>query len=190
MELNPKNNLLASAAYFQKICAEYRQKWEESGRDPLVIAEFIKAHYHAVNVPWVTDELRRLLTFETNRIQDIFKRGRGEGSAQNRLKTQAQDLMIYDRVNDKVAEGMSKSQAFDAVSETMIIDEYLTPGRIKNRYYSATKIRPEVYLFEDSNSITLALAPVRVTGSMPGSDKAGCGYGKVTIATTPKNPTP
>lgn len=182
-----RKDLIFRAASFGKTCDEYRRKWEESGRDPSVLSEFIKSHCHAVYVPWVRDELQRLMIFETNKIQDIFKRGPGESADQNKLKSGAMDLMIYDKVNEKLSEGMNKSEAFETVSKTKILDEYLNAGTIKNRYYRAAKAKPEVYLFEDSESIILALAPAKVEVTLPGSDRPKRFYGRWTIATAPKN---
>ena len=150
------------AIEFGQASEAYRERWERSGHDPFVLAEYIKSYHYAIQVPWVTQEIQRLMMLDPYKVAQLFRRGQGKRADQNSLKTAMLDYMIYDMVDDLVKTGLTKTAAFEELSHEPIDGKYLEQKVIAKYYYRATKRKPEIFWEENLIAITIHVIPARV----------------------------
>jgi hypothetical protein len=138
--------MIETRKQWEKKSEKYRKRYAESG-DPKVLAAWFKVSAFALKAGWFQDaimELRR--RDELHAITEIFTLT-GRGNRHNPSTSMVKNMMLMDKIDRLVAEGMTKRAAFQAVAgDYFNIGEHRGFASVKNSYYKAKRYTPEVYV--------------------------------------------
>jgi hypothetical protein len=152
--------ILRKAAKFKALSDEYHTRYDGT-RDPSVIAEFHKNSFLAMKESWVQNEIIKWYLqhdFESIKALGLSK---GEKKDQNRYIMAVKRLMIFDKVNDLVSKGSTKTEAFRTIGKNFL-GAKCSADAIRNAYYAGAKFEPEMRIEETEIETITICGPTRV----------------------------
>lgn len=142
---------------------QYYLRFQEK-EDPEVIIEFMRFSPFALKEKWVVENIMKLwLQGQYHSLQKIFSPKRGGRASEN--KRAIRNILITDKIDRLVAQGMSKTQAFVHImtSENDIIGDWnINKDQIKKIYYRTKKKAPQVYVRSHGDFLEVMIHPVRI----------------------------
>lgn len=156
--------ILKKASEFKVMSDQYRTEYEKT-HDPAIIADFYKKSFMAMKEAWVLNEVGAWFMRQEFESIESLNLNKGERRDQNRYFMVIKQLMIFDKVNNLVSNGATKTDAFKTIAKDFLGTAY-SPDSIRNSYYKAHKFEPEIRIEETETESVMTCGPTRIW--MPG----------------------
>jgi hypothetical protein len=148
---------------WSQLSLQYYLRFQEK-EDPEVIGEFVRFSFLALKEAWVIDVIMKLVRQGHNHsLQKVFSQKRGGKLREN--KRAIRNLLITEEIERLVAQGMSKTQAFEHIftSENDIVKDWnIDKNQIKKIYYGTKKKHPQIYVRSHGDFLEVMIYPAHI----------------------------
>ena len=148
---------------WNQLSLQYYLRFQEK-EDPEVIVELVRFSLLALKEDWVIEAIMKLmLQGHHHSLQKLFSQKRGGKLSEN--KHTIRNLLITEKIERLVAQGMSKTQAFEHIftSENNIVRDWnIEKDQIRKIYYQTKKKAPQVYVHSHGDFLEVMIYPAHI----------------------------
>jgi hypothetical protein len=155
--------LLQKEREWDQLSRQYYKRFKEK-EDPEVIVDFVRFSLFAFKEDWVIGALMKLmLQSHHHSLQKIFSLKRGGKLSENKLTIR--NILITEKIERLVAQGMSKTQAFEYIftsNNTTVSDWNIDRNQIRKIYYRTKKKQPQIYVCSYRDFFEVIIFPAKI----------------------------
>jgi hypothetical protein len=133
-------------------------------KDLSIIIEFVRSTPYALKEKWIVEYITELMTRGQHRsLRKIFSPKKGQRWLKNEVAIR--NLIIADKVDRFVRQGMNKTQAFEYIysKDNLIVSKWnIDVGQIRKIYYATKRKQPQLYVSNLENVLEINVYPAKV----------------------------
>lgn len=167
---------------WEKVSLEYYQRFQEK-EDPEVIVEFVRFSLFALKEEWVVGAIIKLmLQGQHHSLKKIFSPKRGGRISENQQAIR--NILITEKVDRLVAQGMSKTKAFEDIysqQDGLASSWSINEDQIKKIYYATKKKKPLIYVCSHGDFFEVMIYPAKTAFTYDGQSFSAFGLLRMPI---------
>jgi len=148
---------------WNQLSQQYNSRFKEK-EDPEVIVEFVRFSLFALKEEWVVGAIIKLmLQGQHHSLKKIFSPKRGVKISENQRAIR--NILITEKVDRLVAQGMSKTKAFediDSQKDGLTSLWNINEDQIKKIYYTTKKKKPQIYVCSHGDFFEIMIYPAKI----------------------------
>lgn len=150
-------------AEWEALSETYRKRFEKE-KSPDVIINFLKKSPDAIHESWVVSEIIKwVINKNTVLLKKAFLPGIGQRVDSNPNMMALRKLAILNFVQHQFKKGATTYEAFEKASEIKWYDVVYGPDTVRNLFYKAKKMKPQICVKDDTEKISVFVGPTKVT---------------------------